>query len=117
MGDGPTQEITVNVHGNDAGVQRVGVSMFPEVDQWDNALFDRLEGSMAADGLQLESLKCSRKTEPASVGNVVYVVKAPGKQATGLVEDWNCGHDGCGLALTIIYRKAEVSQFDCYGGA
>jgi len=29
MGDGPTQEITVNVNGNDAGVQRVGVTMFP----------------------------------------------------------------------------------------
>jgi len=63
----------------------------------------------------LQPLKCSRETEGYSFGNLLYAAKAPGKTASGLQEGWNCAHDGCTVAMTIYYRKADVEQFDCAG--
>lgn len=101
-------EASVDVLGNEVGIQRVSVSF--DLAELELELAER---SLAADGIQLSPLKCSRKTEGASYGNLVYVIKAPGKTATGLWEFWDCSATHCGGGFSILYRKTDVSKVDC----
>lgn len=107
------REATVSVHGIDAGIQRVEI-VFYELDSW---LTNPLATALPADGVALTPLKCDLASEPPSYGNVVWVAKAPGKTASGLWMGWNCAHDGCGISLTVLYRKADVDKVECVGGA
>lgn len=107
------REVTVSVNGNETGIQDVAVG-FDELDSW---LTAPLEAALPADGVVLSPLKCSRETEPPSYGNVVWIAKVPGKTASGLWMSWNCAHDGCGIALTILYRKADVEPIECIGAS
>lgn len=103
--------VTVEVHGNQIGIQRVSVSFdLAELD------IERAERSLVADGIQLSPLKCSRKTEGVSFGNVVYLAKAPGKTATGLWESWNCSARECLGGFSTLYRNNEVAKIDCATG-
>lgn len=63
----------------------------------------------------LTPLKCSMDTEPPSFGSVAWVVKAPGKTASKLGMSWNCAHDGCGVALELLYRRAQLARIECAG--
>lgn len=111
--DSLLRDATVSVHGNVNGIQKVEI-LFQVLDSW---LTAPIETALPADGVALTPLQCSRETEPATFGNVVWVAKAPGKTASGLWMGWNCGHDGCGIALTILYRKADVAAIECVGGS
>lgn len=109
-GRGPVA-VSIEVAGNELGIQRVNVSFdLAELD------LERAERSLIADGIQLSPLKCNRKTEGASFGNVVYVAKAPGKTATGLWESWNCSARDCFAEFSILYRKSEAGKIDCAPG-
>lgn len=110
MGEQAVVEISLSVVGNEAGVQRVSV-IFPLTDVG----LDQIEGSLGQDGIVLTPLKCDRKTEGATWGNAVYVAKAPGKTASGLHENWNCGHDQCTAVLSILYRRSDVDTVECAG--
>ncbi|TFG45115.1 MAG: hypothetical protein E4H41_05905 [Gemmatimonadales bacterium] len=103
-------DMTLVVYGNSAGIQRVGVS-------WDmNELpGERAEGLLTSAGWLLKPLKCTRAAEGYSFGNLLFAAKAPGKTGSGLLENWNCAHDGCTATMTIYYRKADVPQIDCVG--
>jgi hypothetical protein len=107
---GKVQEATLQVAGNQLGVQQVSVS-------WNvlSGPFDGAARALEADGVSLKPLKCRREAEGASFGNVVHVAAAKGKQATGLWENWNCAHDGCGFGLTILYRRSALAQIECSG--
>jgi hypothetical protein len=112
LDDGSVIDATVEVAGNEVGIQRVTVSFdAPELPK--NLVL--AEQSLTAACIALTPLKCSRDTEGASYGNLVYVLKAPGKTASALHESWNCAHDGCGAALTIVYRKKDVAAIPCFG--
>jgi hypothetical protein len=111
--DSLVREATVSVHGNQNGIQRTEI-VLQELDSW---ITGPLATAIPADGVALTPLKCDLATEPASYGNVVWVAKAPGKTASGLWMGWNCGHDGCGIVLTVLYRKADVDKVECVGGA
>ena len=103
-------DMNVIVFGNDAGIQRFIVS-------WDMEKLpgEKAEALLTDAGWKFQSLKCNRETEGYSYGNLLYAAKAPGKTASGLLEGWNCAHDGCTISMTIYYRKADVEQFDCAG--
>lgn len=104
-------DATVEVVGNDAGIQQVSIG-------WNqlSGPFDAAPRSLGTDGIVLEALKCKRETEGASYGNLVHVVKAPGKTASALWESWNCAHDGCGYGIAILYRKSAVAAIECASG-
>lgn len=113
VGEEPAEEVTLQLYGNSVGLQQVGVN-FNYAGEPDMNSFDR---SLTVDKIVLEPLKCSRKTELASEGNVIYVFKAPGKVAAALWESWNCpGSSGCTVGFTILYRRAALAKIDCYGG-
>jgi len=105
---GKVVDAYLEVFGNDTGIQRVQVNV-----NVDELPLEAAEKSLAADGIQLSPLKCNRKTEGTSFGNLVYVMKAPGKIGTGLWEQWNCSAKECYGGFTIIYRKAELSKVEC----
>ena len=109
-GDSTPTEAWVYVLGNDAGVQRFLIT-------WDMIRYPavRADSLLAAAGFTLNPTKCSRDTEGYSYGNLLFVIKAPGKKASGLHEGWNCAQEDCLLAYTIYYRKADAEQFDCAG--
>lgn len=112
MNDGSIVDATVEVAGNEVGIQRVTVGFdAPELPK--NLVL--AEQTLTAAGIALTPLKCSRDTEGISYGNLVYILKAPGKTASALHESWNCGQDGCGAALTIIYRKKDLASISCFG--
>jgi len=108
---GKAQAAILQVAGNQLGVQQVTVS-------WNvlSGPFDGAARSLEADGISLKPLKCRRETEGASFGNLVHIASAKGKTATGLWENWNCAHDGCWFALTILYRRSALAKIDCAGG-
>ncbi len=110
VSDTSAVEMTLFVYGNSSGIQRVAVS-------WDmQALQGAAAEALLTDaGWTLKSLKCARESEGYSYGNLLYAVKAPGKTASGLHEDWNCAQEDCAIAMTIYYRKAELPQIECAG--
>ena len=104
------KDATIQVLGNQAGVQQVTVAW-----QELSGPFDRASLALAADGAGLKPLKCRRDTEPPSFGNVVQVAQFKGKIGVALWESWNCGHDGCGFSMTLLYRPTAVDQIECIG--
>jgi len=104
-------DASIQVLGNQMGVQQVTIAW-----QQLSGPFDRASLALAADGVGLRPLKCRRETEPASFGNLVQVAQFEGRTGAALWENWNCGQDGCGFSLTLLYRRAAVDQVECVGG-
>jgi hypothetical protein len=112
VGDQEARPATLQLYGNANGLQRVAV-VFHDADMPES---DAPERSLAAEKIGLELLKCDPKTELASGGNLLYVLKAPGKTASALVKSWDCGSSvGCSMSLILLYRKADVAQYTCFG--
>ncbi len=108
-GAGKTSLIaTIEVEGIAAGIARTAV--YFSLGEWP---LEAAEKALIADGLKLSALKCSREKEGASYGNLVYVVKAPGKTASALGANWDCAQSGCNGGFTILYRRADVTTIEC----
>lgn len=106
--DTSTVEVQVFVLGNDAGIQRFFVS-------WDMVQLPTLQADslLLRAGFTLTPTKCDRATEGYSFGNLLQVIKAPGKKAAGLQEEWNCAQEDCTAAFVIYYRKADAENVEC----
>jgi hypothetical protein len=59
--------------------------------------------------------KCSKESEPAISGNVVYTVKLKHFKTLWLKEEWSCGSAGCAAYLTLYYNKNRAKRSKCYG--
>lgn len=77
---------------------------------------EMVETALRNDGVQLQPLKCSRATEGASYGNLVDAVKLPGKTASGLWWFWQSMQQETQISLSLLYRRADMSQVECYTG-
>ena len=111
ISDTLARDAKIALHGNQQGIQQLDLT-FESLDSWITA---PLEETLQA-SLTLRPYKCARETEGASFGNVAWVAKAPGRTASGLLMNWNCGHDGCGILLGLRYRRAELDAVECSGG-
>jgi hypothetical protein len=103
-----TVPMQLTLYGVDMGLARVSIGL-----DMKDFTREQLEEALKADGVTLQSLKCSRTIESASYGNLLDAVQVPGKTASGLWWNWNCARAGCRLALTILYRKAEAKEVEC----
>lgn len=74
-----------------------------------------VETALKNEGLTLQPIKCSRDKEGASYGNLIDAVKAPGKTASGLWWMWDSPQQHPTLSLTILYRRADMTQVECQG--
>lgn len=108
--DTSTVEVQVFVLGNDAGIQRFFVS-------WDMVQLPTLaaDSLLVRAGFTLTTTLCDRATEGYSYGNLLQVIKAPGKKAAGLHEQWNCAQEDCTAAFVLYYRKADAEKVECAG--
>ena len=77
---------------------------------------EMVEQALRNQGLTFQPIKCKRETEGASYGNLVDAVKAPGKTASGLWWMWDSPRDGPTLMLTLLYRRADMNQVECFSG-
>lgn len=111
VGDRPALPMVLMLSGVEMGLARVSVGL-----EMNDVTREQVEQALIADGMTLQPLKCSRAKETASYGNLLDAAKVPGKTASGLWWIWNCAHDGCTLTLTILYRKTDSSQVECFSG-
>jgi hypothetical protein len=74
---------------------------------------EMIEQALIEAGLVFAPLKCTREKEGASYGNLVDVVKAPGKTASGFWWAWDSPMQEPRLTLSILYRRADVNQVEC----
>jgi len=106
-------ELSVQLMGNAAGVQRTQLGLSYDGNS-DADPKDRVGRALAAEGFQLNALKCDLKTEGVTFGNIAYVAKAPRKTASALWELWNCtGTGDCMLVLTLLYHKSDLAEVEC----
>ncbi len=77
---------------------------------------EMIEAGLKAAGLTFQPIKCKRETEGASYGNLVDAVKAPGKTASGLWWFWQSPQQEPTVTLTLLYRRADMAQIECYSG-
>ena len=77
---------------------------------------EMVEQALKNEGLQLQPLKCSRDKEGASNGNLVDAAKFPGKTSSGLWWSWQSAQQELSMSLTILYRRADMSEVECYSG-
>jgi hypothetical protein len=75
-----------------------------------------VETALRNDGLVLQPIKCQRATEGASYGNLVDAAKMPGKTASGLWWFWQTAQQELQITLSLLYRRADMAQVECYGG-
>lgn len=77
---------------------------------------DMVEQALKNDGIQLQPLKCSREKEGASYGNLIDAIKVPGKMSSGLWWMWDSPQQQMQLSLSLMYRRADMAQVECYSG-
>lgn len=77
---------------------------------------EMIEQALVHEGLTFQPLKCKRETEGASYGNLVDAVKAPGKTASGLWWEWHLESQRLMVSMSLLYRRAEMAQVECYTG-
>lgn len=77
---------------------------------------EMVEQALRNEGMHLQPLKCSREKEGASYGNLIDAVKAPGKTSSGLWWAWDSPQQRPQLTLTLLYRRADMAQVECYSG-
>ncbi|MGH7710783.1 MAG: hypothetical protein ACREOG_05840 [Gemmatimonadaceae bacterium] len=120
VGDSVALPMTITVSGTTIGLASVAIEIpSMEVTYSGGGGFfltrEMVETTLKNEGLTLQPLKCSREKEGASYGNLVDAVKAPGKTASGLWWFWQSPQQQSTLALTILYRRAEMAQVECQG--
>jgi hypothetical protein len=77
---------------------------------------EMVETALRNDGMILQPIKCQRATEGASYGNLVDAAKLPGKTASGLWWYWQSVQQELQITLSLLYRRADMAQVECYGG-
>ena len=46
---------------------------------------------------------------------MLWTAQIAGKQPVPLWLNWNCGHDGCGIALQSSPSQSELAGIECVG--
>jgi hypothetical protein len=116
LGDSVVLPLTISVLGSATGLSRVGFS-FDSL--WTSTFLvhrEMVETALKNDGMTLQPLKCSRATEGASYGNLVDAARMPGKTASGLWWSWQTVQQESQLLLTLLYRRADMAEVECYSG-
>lgn len=120
LGDSVALWMHITVAGSKSGLSSMAVGMDSMmVTHGDGGFFvnrEMIEEALKNDGLKFQPLKCSRATEGASYGNLVDAVKAPGKTASGLWWSWDSPQQQTNVGLTLLYRRADMNQVECYTG-
>ena len=121
LGDSVALPMGLTLWGSTAGLTSVTVGLNElGVTEKDGSGFfvhrEMIEQALKNEGLTFQPLKCKRETEGASYGNLVDAVKAPGKTASGLWWFWQSVQQELNVSLTILYRRADMNQAECYTG-
>ena len=121
LGDSVNLPMQVTAMGTAAGLARVVFSFASlQVDSADGGGFfvhrEMIEDALRHDGMVLQPIKCNRTTEGASYGNLVDAARLPGKNASGLWWFWQSAQQELQVTLTLLYRRAEMSEVECYSG-
>ena len=121
VGDTVALKMEITLGGTAAGLAHVVVSLpSMEVTYANGSGFfltrEMVEKALEDEGVTLQPLKCSRDKEGASYGNLVDAVKVPGKTASGLWWFWQSAQQELSLSLTILYRRTDMAQVECYSG-
>lgn len=119
--DSVTLPLTISVSGTATGLAMVAFSfdsLWVALRGGGGMLVHRgmVEDGLRRDGVALTPIKCSRATEGASYGNLIDAVKVPGKTASGLWWFWQSPQQQPELLLTLLYRRADMAQVECYTG-
>lgn len=77
---------------------------------------EMIETALKNEGMILQPLKCQRAIEGASYGNLVDAAKMPGKTASGLWWFWQTAQQETQITLSLLYRRADMSEAECYTG-
>lgn len=116
LGDSVTLPMTVVGLGPATGLARVSFS-FDSL--WTETFLvhrEMIETALKNDGMILQPLKCQRATEGASYGNLVDAARMPGKTASGLWWSWQTVQQESQIWLTLLYRRADMSEVECHTG-
>ena len=121
VGDSVALMMAITLGGSAAGLTQVVVNIpSMEVTYANGSGFfltrEMVEKALRDEGVTLQPLKCSRDREGASYGNLVDAVKVPGKTASGLWWFWQSPQQAPSLSLTILYRRTDMAQVECYSG-
>lgn len=120
LGDSVALYMSISLFGSVTGLSSMVVGLDSMmVTQGDGGFFvhrEMIEVALKNDGLTFQPLKCSRATEGASYGNLVDAVKAPGKTASGLWWSWDSPQQQTHIVLTLLYRRQDMNQVECYTG-
>lgn len=119
-GDSVALAWTIRLQGTEAGLQGVVLglpAMWVDTGGGNGFYLHRgmVEDALRNDGVTLQPIKCRRETEGASYGNLVDAVRVPGKTASGLWWYWDCPRQECFLNLTLLYRRVDMNQVECFG--
>ncbi len=119
--DSVTLPMTISVSGTATGLAMVAFSfdsLWVTLRDGSGILVHRgmIEDGLRHDGVALTPLKCNRATEGASYGNLIDAVKVPGKTASGLWWFWQSPQQQPEVLLTLLYRRADMAQVECYSG-
>lgn len=122
LGDSVALWMQITLRGSAAGLTGVSIaldSMEVTGPRGKGGFFltrEMIEQALKHEGLTLQPLKCKRETEGASYGNLVDAIKAPGKTASGLWWEWHSESQKLMVSLSLLYRRAEMAQVECYSG-
>jgi hypothetical protein len=121
VGDTVALKMEITLGGSAAGLAHVVVNMpSMQVTYANGSGFfltrEMVEKALGDEGVTLQPLKCSRDKEGASYGNLVDAVKVPGKTASGLWWFWQSPQQEPSLSLSILYRRTDMGQVECYSG-
>ncbi len=122
LGDSVALWMQITLHGGPAGLTGMRItldSMEVTGPRGKGGFFltrEMIEQSLTHHGLTFQPLKCKRETEGASYGNLVDAVKAPGKTASGLWWEWHSESQQLMVSLSLLYRRADMAQVECYAG-
>ena len=121
LGDSVALGMAITLRGAAAGLSSVSIVLDSmEVTNRDGSGFlvhrGMIEQALSNEGVTFQPLKCKRETEGASYGNLVDAVKVPGKTASGLWWSWQSVQQALSVELTLLYRRADMNQVECYSG-
>lgn len=120
LGDSVALGMSLTVSGVAQGVTQVAVVIdSTQVTNADGSGYfvtrEMIEDALRHDGMELKPLKCDRNAEGASYGNLVDAFRVPGKNASGLWWHWEAPQQQLVVSLTILYRRAAMTQVECSG--
>ncbi|MES2676114.1 MAG: hypothetical protein V4660_17880 [Pseudomonadota bacterium] len=102
---------SVELLGSRSFVNEVSIKMLNNTQEYN---FD-IVGILKKKNYSLVPLKCNKTSEPASSGNVVYVIESNGFKSLWLKDEWSCGSAGCAAYVTLYYNKERAESTECYG--